>query len=368
MQSRSMAESIQTKKFVDLERSTKPAHADWTIIESRQSLALDEAPSSPANVVCGQEPSPLQQYHQKTDEGMEPTLDGATCCTGHSPGGTGLRRSSSINTRARSSASIASRRSSSSMHSIEIAHWTNSFVLYTPVPPPRPKQPYRPVDPDPPSLPPLTLGSSISDGLLPEESPVFQPLPDIPELPNLDFPWMLGTTDRSEGADTELRPSEDISRSSSTIFDPASALDDDTRSSSSTFSDSDGPCMVNFPQESYASPMDQPATGHLSPRYSLELGDRRLSPEERFPENLPVTPAASTAKPSNLHNKLVVMPERLRKKLNLVALARFDPPVVAAPQSPLTEPQHGDIIIVSSRHTSFAATSEYNVGCVCYRC
>ncbi|KAI6120974.1 hypothetical protein EDD16DRAFT_1573968 [Pisolithus croceorrhizus] len=288
---------------------------NWTIIESRQSLALDEAPSSPANVVCGQEPSPLQQYHQKTDEGMEPTLDGATCCTGHSPGGTGLRRSSSINTRARSSASIASRRSRSASFLISIDILKDAPLT----------GPIASVDPDPPSLPPLTLGSSISDGLLPEESPVFQPLPDIPELPNLDFPWMLGTTDRSEGADTELRPSEDISRSSSTIFDPASALDDDTRSSSSTFSDSDGPCMVNFPQESYASPMDQPATGHLSPRYSLELGDRRLSPEERFPENLPVTPAASTAKPSNLHNKLVVMPERLRKKLNLVALARFDP-------------------------------------------
>ncbi|KAI6133766.1 hypothetical protein EV401DRAFT_38452 [Pisolithus croceorrhizus] len=283
-----MAESIQTKQFVDLERSTTPVHADWTIIESRQSSALDEAPSSPPNIVCGQEPSPLQQYHQKTDEGAEPTPDDATCHTGNSPGGTGLQRSSST----RSSTSIASRRSSStSMRSIEIAHWTNSFVLYTPVPPPRQKQPYQPVDRDPPSLPPLTLGSSISDGILPEESPVYQPLPDIPELPNLEFPWMLGTTDRSKGADTELRPFEDVSRSSSTISDSAGALDDDTRSSSSTFSDSDGPYMVSIPQESYTSPMDvshkpnkfcehtydldRPATCHWPPLAEVQPGLRR---------------------------------------------------------------------------------------------
>ncbi|KAI6152767.1 hypothetical protein EDD17DRAFT_1126135 [Pisolithus thermaeus] len=202
-----MAENILTKQFVGLERPTTRAHADRTTTEPRQSLALDEAP----------EPLPLQQYRQETDEVTEPTPDNATRCAGNSSSASGLQRSSSTNTRARSSTSIASRRSSStSMRSIEIAHWTNSFVLYTPVPPPRPRQPYQPVDPDPPSLPPLMLGSSISDGLLPVEPPVFQPLPDIPELPNLDFPWMFTTTDALEGADTELRSFEDVCRSPST--------------------------------------------------------------------------------------------------------------------------------------------------------
>ncbi|KAI5998242.1 hypothetical protein EDD15DRAFT_2244579 [Pisolithus albus] len=153
-----MAASIQTQPFVNSERFPSLARADRTSTGARRRSALGETSSSPYNIIYGQESSPLQQYHQETDEVTEPTLDDATRRAGTSPRGIGLRRSFSASIRSRSSLSLSSRRSSTSTHSTGIAHWTNSFVLYTPVPPPRPRQPsitYQPVDAEPPSLPPF---------------------------------------------------------------------------------------------------------------------------------------------------------------------------------------------------------------------
>ncbi|KAI6154210.1 hypothetical protein BKA82DRAFT_998592 [Pisolithus tinctorius] len=207
-----MTESTQTTRTADLARPTAPAHADRTTTKSQQSLVLDRTPlSSPPNVISGQGPPPFQQYQQETNKVEE--SDNATHYAENSPGGTRLRSLSNIATHCRSTSPVNPQKSSSSTSPTDIAHWTNSLVHYTPVPPPRPKQPlivYQPIDPEPPSLPPLVLEPSTLDGLLPQKSPVLQPLPDIPELPGLDFPWMLRV-------DTELHQFGDLYDSPSTV-------------------------------------------------------------------------------------------------------------------------------------------------------
>lgn len=340
-----MAESVQTQPSVNLERFTTLAHADRTTTEARQRSALDEAPSSSLNIIYGQESSPLQQYHQETDEVVEPTPDDATRRAGTSPGGTGLRRSFSANIRTRSSLSIASQRSSTSTDSIGIAHWTNSLVLYTPVPPRRPRQPsitYQPVDADPPSLPPLLLAPSILDGLLPEESPVVQP----------DNPQLLG--------DTEAGPSGDVYHPPSTEYDSAASLDDDILSSSST--SSDGPRTV---EDSLVSPLDQVAPDRPSLPYNLGIGDSSTSINGQVPENPSETPRGLTANFFNLPAKLLVKWPWPPKKKDPVALARLELPVVVMDHpSPETEHQPVGTYFVPSARTSMITTSEHGGACI----
>ncbi|KAI6012737.1 hypothetical protein F5J12DRAFT_549224 [Pisolithus orientalis] len=139
-----MTESTQTTRTADLARPTAPAHADRTTTKSQQSLVLNRTPlSSPPNVTSGQGPSPFQQYQQETNKVGESTStsDNTTHYTGNSPGGTRLRSLSTITTHCRSTSFVNPQKSSSSTSPTDIAHWTNSLVHYTPVPPPRPKQP-----------------------------------------------------------------------------------------------------------------------------------------------------------------------------------------------------------------------------------
>lgn len=328
-----MAESVQTQPSVIFERFTTLAHADRTTTEARQRSALDEVPSSSLNIIYGQESSPLQQYHQETDEVAEPTPDDATRRAGTSPGGTGLRRSFSANIRTRSSLSIASQRSSTSTDSIGIAHWTNSLVLYTPVPPRRPRQPsitYQPVDADPPSLPPLLLVPSILDGLLPEESPVVQP-------DNLYHPH-------------------------STEYHSAASLDDDGRSSSSTSSDSDGLRTV---EDSVVSPLDQVAPDQPSLAYNLGMGVNPNSTDEEVPRKPSVAPSGPTPNFFNLPAKLLEKWPWPPKKKDLVASARLELPVVVMDHpSPETEHQPVGIYLVPSTRTSMVTTSEHGGACI----
>lgn len=332
-----MFESIRTRSFVN---SGRLAHADRTITEARQSLALGET-SSTSNVICGQESSPLQQYHQETDEVAGPTLDDATRRAGTSPRGIGLRRSFRASIRTRSSLSISSQRSSTSTDSTGIAHWTNSFVLYTPVPPPRPRQPsitYQPVDTEPPSRPPFVPARSILDGLLPEESPVVQP--DNPQLPG----------------DTEVGPSGGVYHSPSSEYHSTASLDDDLRSSSSTSSDSDGPRTV---EESVVSlpAMDQVAPDQPSLAYNLGLRNSSTSINGQVPENPPVTPRVSTA-------RLLAKWPWFSKKKYLFTPAQIKLPVVVTPQFPGPEPHRGGSDVFISNRLSVVTTSEHGEACI----
>ncbi|KAI6154203.1 hypothetical protein BKA82DRAFT_4098646 [Pisolithus tinctorius] len=370
-----MAASIQTTRTVASELSIAPAHAD-----SRQSLALDGtlgSPSSPS-IISGQGLPPSQQYQQEANEAGESTStsDNVTHSTGNSPGGTRLRSLFNTTTHSRSTSSVNSQQSSHSMRSVEIAHWTNSFVHYTPIPPPRQKPPpiiYQPIGPEPPLIPPLTLGPSISDCLLPEDSPVFQPLPDIPELPGLEFSWMVNVADRLEGVDTQLGSFEGAYSSPSTIHEHADVLDDDFRSSTSTSSDTDDPQTDN-PPESIMSPMDLPATGWLPSERILEMGDGPMLTNEQSPEDPSAMLASSTVKPHNIpqrHKKPATLRDWINKTKpgELFVGAWADLPVVpGTPRPPWAGTQHSDIVPDPCDHQSFITTSEYGGGFVCCRC
>ncbi|KAI6024328.1 hypothetical protein EDC04DRAFT_278853 [Pisolithus marmoratus] len=179
-----MVQTNPMTKTVGLERSVMPAPADpRTTTESRQSLALDETPpSSLPNIIYGQEPFPLEQYHRKTDE---PRSDIVVRYTGNSPRRGGLRRLFNFIRRPRSTGS-------KKLHKSRI-------------------------DPEPPSLPPLTLGSSILDDLLHEESPVFQSVLGTPEMPDPEFARMSSVTNGTRGIGTKLQPFEDVYGSPSTM-------------------------------------------------------------------------------------------------------------------------------------------------------
>lgn len=311
-----MTESIQTTRTMDLARPTAPTHVDRTTTCSRRSLVLDRTPpSTPPNVISGQGQPPFQQYQEEANDVGESTFtpNNAAHYTGKSPGGTRLRNLFKITTRHRSTSSLSSQTSSGPARSIEIAHWTNGLVLYTPVPASRPKQPR-----------PLTTLS----------------------------------------VDTELRPPL------STIHDPTNVPEDDISSSRSTSSDSDSQ-MDTLSSESM-SVMDRPAAWVSSNGWSPNDGSFFGNPGVQFPDPpqrrykflaIVSGPFRKTRFLSTINGPF----RKTEQGLEPAAPAYAQPSVVAGTPETRSQPQEYIYVRDPCECDSLATTSQYGAGFLCCR-